>query len=123
MNSRYTQILSDQDKQIIIPKLVSYVPKPKDKDYEIGYIKRYFAQKANDEASPILEISPPSFKKISNSPYYNTTSIRWKINGLIESQGHIIGVKQANSNSILRGCKDLKNLKNYLLNTQQFYKI
>jgi len=122
MNSRYTQILSDQDKQIIIPKLVSYVPKPKDKDYEIGYIKRYFAQKANDEASPILEISPPSFKKISNSPYYNTTSIRWKINGLIESQGHIIGVKQANSNSILRGCKDLKNLKNYLLNTQQFYK-
>jgi len=123
MNSRYTQILSDQDKQIIIPKLVSYVPKPKDKDYEIGYIKRYFAQKANDEDSPILEISPPSFKKISNSPYYNTTSIRWKINGLIESQGHIIGVKQANSNSILRGCKDLKNLKNYLLNTQQFYKI
>ena len=122
MNSRYTQILSDQDKQIIIPKLVSYVPKPKDKDYEIGYIKRYFAQKANDEASPILEISSPSFKKISNSPYYNTTSIRWKINGLIESQGHIIGVKQANSNSILRGCKDLKNLKNYLLNTQQFYK-
>jgi len=122
MNSRYTQILSDQDKQIIIPKLVSYVPKPKDKDYEIGYIKRYFAQKANDEASPILEISPPSFKKISNSPYYNTTSIRWKISGLLESQGHIIGVKQANSNSILRGCKDLKNLKNYLLNTQQFYK-
>ena len=122
MNSRYTQILSDQDKQIIIPKLVSYVPKPKDKDYEIGYIKRYFAQKANDEASPILEISPPSFKKISNSPYYNTTSIRWKIRGLLESKGHIIGVKQANSNSILRGCKDLKNLKNYLLNTQQFYK-
>ena len=122
MNSRYTQILSDQDKQIIIPKLVSYVPKPKDKDYEIGYIKRYFAQKANDEASPILEISPPSFKKISNSPYYNTTSIRWKISGLLESQGHIIGVKQANSNSILRGCKDLKNLKNYLLNLLQFYK-
>ena len=122
MNSRYTQILSDQDKQIIIPKLVSYVPKPKDKDYEIGYIKRYFAQKANDEASPILEISPPSFKKISNSPYYNTTSIRWKISGLLESQGHIIGVKQANSNSILRGFKDLKKLKNYLLNTQQFYK-
>tara|TARA_B100001287_G_C22390447_1_gene393042 strand:- start:180 stop:551 length:372 start_codon:yes stop_codon:yes gene_type:complete len=122
MNSRYTQILSEQDKQIIIPKLVSYVPKPKDKDYEVGYIKRYFAQKVNDEASPIVEVSPTYFTKISNSPYFNSTSIRWKITGLLESQGHIIGVKQSNSNSILRGCKDLKNLKNYLLNTQQFYK-
>jgi|TARA_R100000030_G_scaffold56881_1_gene42814 hypothetical protein len=122
MNNRYTQILSEQDKQIIIPKLVSYVPKPKDKDYEVGYIKRYFAQKVNDEASPIVEVSQTYFTKISNSPYYNSTSIRWKISGLLESQGHIIGVKQANSNSILRGCKDLKNLKNYLLNTQQFYK-
>lgn len=122
MNNRYTQILSEQDKQIIIPQLVSYVPKPKDKDYEVGYIKRYFAQKVNDEASPIVEVSPTYFTKISNSPYYNSTSIRWKISGLLESQGHIIGVKQANSNSILRGCKDLKNLKNYLLNTQQFYK-
>jgi hypothetical protein len=122
MNNRYTQILSEQDKQIIIPKLVSYVPKPKDKDYEVGYIKRYFAQKVNDEASPIVEVSQTYFTKISNSPYFNSTSIRWKITGLLESQGHIIGVKQANSNSILRGCKDLKNLKNYLLNTQQFYK-
>ena len=122
MNNRYTQILSEQDKQIIIPQLVSYVPKPKDKDYEVGYIKRYFAQKVNDEASPIVEVSQTYFIKISNSPYYNSTSIRWKISGLLESQGHIIGVKQANSNSILRGCKDLKNLKNYLLNTQQFYK-
>tara|TARA_Y100000289_G_C3917947_1_gene148566 strand:+ start:96 stop:467 length:372 start_codon:yes stop_codon:yes gene_type:complete len=122
MNNRYTQILSEQDKQIIIPKLVSYVPKPKDKDYEVGYIKRYFAQKVNDEASPIVEVSQTYFTKISNSPYFNSTSIRWKISGLLESQGHIIGVKQANSNSILRGCKDLKNLKNYLLNTQQFYK-
>jgi len=122
MNNRYTQILSEQDKQIIIPQLVSYVPKPKDKDYEVGYIKRYFAQKVNDEASPIVEVSQTYFTKISNSPYYNSTSIRWKISGLLESQGHIIGVKQANSNSILRGCKDLKNLKNYLLNTQQFYK-
>jgi hypothetical protein len=102
--------------------LVSYVPKPKDKDYEVGYIKRYFAQKVNDEASPIVEVSQTYFTKISNSPYFNSTSIRWKITGLLESQGHIIGVKQANSNSILRGCKDLKNLKNYLLNTQQFYK-
>ena len=122
MNNRYTQILSEQDKQIIIPQLVSYVPKPKDKDYEVGYIKRYFAQKVNDEASPIVEVSQTYFTKISNSPYFNSTSIRWKITGLLESQGHIIGVKQANSNSILRGCKDLKNLKNYLLNTQQFYK-
>ena len=122
MNNRYTQILSEQDKQIIIPQLVSYVPKPKDKDYEVGYIKRYFAQKVNDEASPIVEVSQTYFTKISTSPYYNSTSIRWKISGLLESQGHIIGVKQANSNSILRGCKDLKNLKNYLLNTQQFYK-
>ena len=122
MNNRYTQILSEQDKQIIIPQLVSYVPKPKDKDYEVGYIKRYFTQKVNDEASPIVEVSQTYFTKISTSPYYNSTSIRWKISGLLESQGHIIGVKQANSNSILRGCKDLKNLKNYLLNTQQFYK-
>ena len=123
MNERYNQILSNEGKQIRIPNLNSYVPKPKDKDYEIGYIKRYFAQKVNDESSPIVEISATSYQNLSNSPYYNRTSIRWKISGLLESQGHIIGVKQANSNSILRGCKDLKNLKNYLLNTQQFYKI
>ena len=94
MNNRYTQILSEQDKQIIIPQLVSYVPKPKDKDYEVGYIKRYFAQKVNDEASPIVEVSQTYFTKISNSPYYNSTSIRWKISGLLESQGHIIELKQ-----------------------------
>ena len=122
MNERYNQILSNEGKQIRIPNLNSYVPKPKDKDYEIGYIKRYFAQKVNDESSPIVEISATSYQNLSNSPYYNRTSIRWKISGLLESRGHIIGVKQANSNSILRGCKDLKNLKNYLLNTQQFYK-
>ena len=123
MNERYNQILSNEGKQIRIPNLNSYVPKPKDKDYEIGYIKRYFAQKVNDESSPIVEISTTSYQNLSNSPYYNRTDIRWKISGLLESRGHIIGVKQANSNSILRGCKDLKNLKNYLLNTQQFYKI
>ena len=122
MNERYNQILSDSGKTISINSLVSYVPKPKQKDYEIGYIKRYFAQKVNDEMSPIIEISGNSFQKLSNSPYYTTTSIRWKISGLLESKGHIIGVKQANSNSILRGCKDIRNLKNYLLNTQQFYK-
>lgn len=122
MNERYNQILSNEGKQIRIPNLNSYVPKPKDKDYEIGYIKRYFAQKVNDESSPIVEISTTSYQNLSNSPYYNRTDIRWKISGLLESRGHIIGVKQANSNSILRGCKDLKNLKNYLLNTQQFYK-
>tara|TARA_B100001939_G_scaffold210420_1_gene180995 strand:+ start:7282 stop:7653 length:372 start_codon:yes stop_codon:yes gene_type:complete len=122
MNERYNQILSNEGKQIRIPNLNSYVPKPKDKDYEIGYIKRYFAQKVNDESSPIVEISATSYQNLSNSPYYNRTDIRWKISGLLESRGHIIGVKQANSNSILRGCKDLKNLKNYLLNTQQFYK-
>ena len=120
MNERYNQILSNEGKQIRIPNLNSYVPKPK--DYEIGYIKRYFAQKVNDESSPIVEISTTSYQNLSNSPYYNRTDIRWKISGLLESRGHIIGVKQANSNSILRGCKDLKNLKNYLLNTQQFYK-
>lgn len=122
MNNRYNELLFEQDKQITIPNLRSFLPTPKDKDYEVGYIKRYFAQKVNDETSPIVEISATSYQNLSNSPYYNRTSIRWKISGLLESQGHIIGVKQANSNSILRGCKDLKNLKNYLLNTQQFYK-
>ncbi len=122
MNDRYNQLLANEGKQVRIPNLVSYVPKPKDKDYDIGYIKRFFAQKVNDKTSPIVEISSQSYQNLSNSPYYNRTSIRWKISGLLESQGHIMGVKQANSNSILRGCKDLSNLKNYLLNTKQFYK-
>ena len=55
-----------------------YKPFPTLKDYEKGYINRYFVQKINDLI--ITEVNKNKYNEIS-STVYNKLSIRWIISG------------------------------------------
>ena len=122
MIDRYN-ILKNSDGGVDYPSVVrSHLPKITDADYQRGYIRRFFAQKSNDESSPIIEISKETSSALSSSPYYVTTSIRWRITGNIQTENGKIGVSESNRQSILLGSKKIKNLSLYLPNLLQFHK-
>jgi hypothetical protein len=56
--------------------------KPTDNDYEIGQIRRYFTQLANDETKPIFEISQEDFSNPNS--LYRYTEFQWIISGTKE---------------------------------------
>ena len=56
----------ESDKRDI--KINTHVPNPTERDYENGYIRRYFVQKRNDKSSPIFEVSLNQFENIDRSP-------------------------------------------------------
>lgn len=106
----------------------TYVPVPTDDDYNIGYIRRYFAQRSNDTAAPIYEISSSEYSRIRTTPYFKVVQIRWRISGplneVINDMGKVIdkGVRQSNLISISLVRDEMPNLKLYLNNLLQFYK-
>mgnify|MGYP003651449791 FL=1 len=51
---------------------------PTEKDYEGGYIRRYFARKTNNPQSPVFEILKNYYQK---SPLYDYAGINWMITG------------------------------------------
>jgi hypothetical protein len=112
---RYKNIskLSSSFKQ---KKITAFIPKPEAKDYRNGYIKRYFVQKANDFNSPIYEIKQSSFNSFNGNPFYNVTSILWRIVGSKEE------VKTSNSASVQIGREIIPKLHLYLPNLLQFHK-
>ena len=122
MNKRYDELMQSKFKDVRIPTVRSSVPLISESDYKVGFIKRYFAQKSNDDSSPIIEISKQTFSSLSSSPHYRTTSIRWKISGPINTIGNTVGIRESNTLSIKNGCKVLPSLKMYLLNPIQFSK-
>jgi hypothetical protein len=105
------------------------VPNPTDADYSLGFIKRYFVRKANDEAGHIFEISEETYTQYvySNNPFWITADLKWRITGpktetLLPDGTIDIGVINANKNSIGIASQKLRNLKLYLPNLLQFYK-
>jgi len=122
MNKRYDELMQSKFKDVRIPVVRSSVPLISESDYKVGFIKRYFAQKSNDDSSPIIEISKQTFSSLNLSPHYRTTSIRWKISGPINTIGNTVGIRESNTLSIKNGCKVLPSLKMYLLNPLQFSK-
>ena len=51
---RYNSI-SNLGKEYNKVKIIAHIPTPKDTDYLVGYIIRYFVQKSNDINSSIFE--------------------------------------------------------------------
>ena len=54
-------------------------PEINDKDYNRGFINRFFIQKANDKNAAVLEISESDYNKKLNM--YNKTKVIWKLSG------------------------------------------
>jgi hypothetical protein len=109
-----------------IPKTI--VPEPAETDYEIGFIRRYFCQKSNDANSYLFEIDENEFRRLSESPFWVVTDIKWRISGPIEriykDDGSLadIGVISSNKAAIAFGVFTIKNIGLYLPNLLQFYK-
>ncbi len=104
------------------------VPSPEDTDYQLGFIRRYFCQKANDSNSYIFEIDENEFRKLEQSPFWKVTNIKWRISGPIQTtyndDGSIndIGVIQSNKAAINLSSLKIKNISLYLPNLKQFHK-
>ena len=61
---------------------VIFTPKPTEKNYNFGFIKRYFVKKANDINAQVFEISKADFNK--NLTLYDKTKFNWIISGIKE---------------------------------------
>jgi hypothetical protein len=112
--------------KIEIPKTI--VPSPSSDDYELGFIRRYFAQKANDIYGHIYEIDEEVYSELSESPFWKVADMKWRISGplnvVYNDDGGLydIGVSSSNNASIRLVGKQLNNIGLYLPNLLQFYK-
>ena len=109
-----------------VPK--TYFPSPTAKDYEIGFIQRYFIQMRGTPGAPIFEIDSERFEDYKNSSYYIGVKINWKIKGDLEDKWtergeYLPSVHTVNTLSIREGEKILPELNLYLVNTKQFHKL
>jgi hypothetical protein len=104
------------------------VPLPSIDDYNLGFIMRYFIQKANDENAHIYEINENEFEKYKENVFWIVAQIKWRIRGplnmVYKLDGNIddVGVVNANKSAIARASHTLKNVGLYLPNLLQFHK-
>jgi hypothetical protein len=94
----------------------TFVPSPKESDYQRGYITRYFTQRANDPNSNIFEISKDTYRNIVSNPLLISTSLDWKITG------DDTDIKKSNSESVRLASQKINKLQLYLPNLLQFKK-
>tara|TARA_B100000900_G_C20601622_1_gene725917 strand:- start:40 stop:459 length:420 start_codon:yes stop_codon:yes gene_type:complete len=108
--------------------LSAYVPKPKESDYNRGYIRRFFAQPTNDKLGVVTEISGDDYIRISTSALYRAVTLRWRIKGPLKmtfkDDGTIAdkGVSESNRIALDIVSKDMPGIKLYILHLLQFYK-
>ena len=104
------------------------IPTPSESDYKLGFIKRYFVRRANDEYGHIFEISKDVYDKYSKSPFWITQQLKWRISGPLDQtfkeNGDLndMGVLNSNKISLSEASVGTKNLKLYLPNLLQLYK-
>lgn len=99
-----------------------YFAAPTDKDYEIGYYKRYFSKRINGGIETILEIDKKQFDYIKDNILYNKVELVWR---LTEDQLNNITVdkiRDINTKNIQDSEKELPELSSYLINPLQFLK-
>jgi len=99
-----------------LPKFKTYIPTPTNDNYRIGYIVRYFVQKANDEDGYIYEINESSFIDFAENPFYVAVQLTWRIKG---TENEVIN---SNKKSINLSYEKMPSLKLYLPNLLQFHK-
>jgi hypothetical protein len=112
--------------KIETPKTI--VPVPTVSDYELGFIRRYFAQIANDSNGHIYEINDEVYLELENSPFWKVVDMKWRIRGpldtVYDAEGSIsdMSVSSSNNASIGMAGKKLNNIRLYLPNLLQFHK-
>jgi hypothetical protein len=116
-NYRYGALLLKKDFNTTPPSILSYIPTISDIDYELGYVIRYFVQKANDDNGIITEIAENKQMEIKMDGYYKVVSIKWRISGMPQE------IMDSNKASISLVVSEMKNLKFYLSNLLQFAKV
>ncbi len=97
-------------------KFKTHVPTPTEDNYIVGYIMRYFIQKANDENGYIFEIDRFDFVDFIENPFYTAVQLNWRIRGTAEE------VMNSNKKSINISYERMPSLKLYLPNLLQFHK-
>jgi len=96
-------------------------------DYKTQYVRRYFAQKASDKRSAVVEIDYEQYKRLGKTPFYSTLKVGWKISG---SQHDIYegsvqqdeGVIKYNKTRAEAANKKMPGIIKKLNNPLQFYK-
>ena len=125
IKNRYNEIIKTP---IIEKEIKAYLPQLTDKDYQRGYVRRYFLQKTNDKGSPIFELSQSKKGQFLSNPLYTVVDIKWRIRGPKEvvygDSGLIRDKSVSGSNMIAIKLVShlIPNLKLYLPNLLQFYK-
>jgi len=104
------------------------VPSPKENDYQIGFIRRYFVRKANEPEGHIFEVDSAVYVEYTKNPFWMGDTIKWRISGpltpIFNSKGELEdkGVTDSNKAGIASASTILKNIKLYLPNLLQFYR-
>jgi len=104
------------------------MPTPKEIDYEIGFIRRYFVRKSNEPEGYIFEVSEPVYVQYTRNPFWKGDTIKWRISGPVDivynKRGEVEdkGIIESNKSGISSASTILKNIKLYLPNLLQFYR-
>jgi hypothetical protein len=112
---RYNKI-SNNSSEYNNTKIRTHIPTPKEIEYKVGYITRYFIQKVNDENSSIYEVNEGVYIKFLTSSFYRGVSLDWRI------KGNPVDVKKSNSASVQIASKTIPRIQLYLPNLLQFHK-
>lgn len=104
-------------------ELVPHIPQPTSHDYNVGFMKRYFAKKLISEVIQIFEISQQSYDEINSNKgnylsLYQTISLDWKITGpkydmYDNPLNPTYGVMDTNKRTIEIKEKEMKGIQQY----------
>jgi hypothetical protein len=102
----------------------TYIPTITDKDYENGYIKRYFV--SNRNYLNVIETDAKSYRT-ADVNYFKKVSIDWKITGVEfnEYVGKMLqttGVVDFNKLRIKQAASIIKGIETVLNNPKQFWR-
>ena len=123
--------LAAVNNRIDAPQFSPFVPKPTEKDYELGEIQRYFAQQVNNDESEIFEISKQEFGAANLSPLYLAISVRWRISGPADSSRRVVngevirertGIVEANTTAVKQAAKKMPAIAQKLANPYQLWR-
>jgi len=104
------------------------VPSPTERDYQYGFIRRYFCQKVSDSNGFVFEISIEVYNELLSNPFWKTSDLKWRIAGPILAtyypNGDIndMGVRSSNQSALRNAGIIIKNIGLYLPNLLQFHK-
>jgi hypothetical protein len=114
---KYDELTEVNIRDFVTPQ--RYYPFPSNKDYEQGYVTRYFLQKVNNTSDTIIEIDIKQWNSIGSTidpVLYLAISLPWKITG------NSVVVEQANFKIVRKYNEEMPGLQNYLRNYLELYK-